>query len=193
MRCSTENTASRVGKSQGIEHDRQLGRKRREKTVRGGEAGLRKERNKELTSKRAPMVLTPLPKSHKLAIDLRSPITPIQFAPPVPVAVPHSPVLDLQAMRDSPPAPHLLPTSHPIMYTIKVNSSSSAPLRSERKRSKCHSWERWAPQSTDEWTSANSSTCTKSSHSRLGPIRGSMISPPSNTMARNCRRKQSKS
>jgi hypothetical protein len=63
------------GKSPGIEHDRQLGRKLGEMTVRGGEAGLRKERNKELTSKRVSIDLTPLSKTHKLAIDLRSPIT----------------------------------------------------------------------------------------------------------------------
>jgi len=31
------------GKSPGIEHDRRLARKLREMTVRGGEAGLRKE------------------------------------------------------------------------------------------------------------------------------------------------------
>jgi hypothetical protein len=37
------------GKSQRIEHDRRLGRKLREMTLRGGEAGLSKERNKELT------------------------------------------------------------------------------------------------------------------------------------------------
>jgi len=50
------------GKSPGIEHKRQLGRKRREMTVRGGEAGLRKERNRKPTSKRASIDLTPLPK-----------------------------------------------------------------------------------------------------------------------------------
>jgi hypothetical protein len=50
------------GKSPGIEHDRRLGRKLREMTMRGGEAGLRKERNKELTSKRVSIDLTPLPK-----------------------------------------------------------------------------------------------------------------------------------
>jgi hypothetical protein len=43
--------------------------------VKGGEAELRKEQNKDLTSKRAPIDLTPLPKTQKLAIDLRSPIT----------------------------------------------------------------------------------------------------------------------
>jgi hypothetical protein len=48
------------GKSPGIEHSRRLGRKLREMTVRGGEAGLRKERNKDLTSKRVSIDLTPL-------------------------------------------------------------------------------------------------------------------------------------
>jgi len=46
-----------------------------EKSVGGGKAGPRKERNKELTSKRVPIDITPLPKTHKLAIDLGSPIT----------------------------------------------------------------------------------------------------------------------
>ena len=51
-------------------------------TVRDGEAGPRKEQNKELTSKRAPIDLTPLPKTHKLATDLGSPIT--ANSPPIP-------------------------------------------------------------------------------------------------------------
>ena len=72
---ATEDTISRRGILQGIKHDRRLGRKLRENTVRGGEAELRKERNKELISKRPPIDLTPLPKTHKLAIDHRSPIT----------------------------------------------------------------------------------------------------------------------
>jgi hypothetical protein len=50
------------GKSQGIEHDRRLGRKLREMTVGGGEARIRKEQNKELTSKRVSIDPTPLPK-----------------------------------------------------------------------------------------------------------------------------------
>jgi hypothetical protein len=33
-----------------MEHNRRLGRKIRQITMKGGEAGLRKERNKELTS-----------------------------------------------------------------------------------------------------------------------------------------------
>jgi len=52
--------------------------------VRVGEAGPRKERNEELTSKRAPIDLTPLLKIHKLAIDLRSPIT--ANSPPYPTS-----------------------------------------------------------------------------------------------------------
>ena len=44
-------------------------------TMRGGEAGIKKEWNNELTSKRAPIDLNPPSKTHKLAIDLRSPIT----------------------------------------------------------------------------------------------------------------------
>jgi len=71
---ANEHTTSRRGKLQGITSDRRLGRKLREKTVRCCEDGLRKERNKELTSTRVPIDLTPLPKTHKLAIDLRSPI-----------------------------------------------------------------------------------------------------------------------
>jgi hypothetical protein len=63
------------GKSPGIEHDRRLGKKLTEMTVRGGEATLRKERNKELTSKSVSIDLIPLSKTHKLAIELRSPIT----------------------------------------------------------------------------------------------------------------------
>jgi len=42
VRRANENATSCRGKSQGIEHDRQLVRKLREETVRGGEAGLRK-------------------------------------------------------------------------------------------------------------------------------------------------------
>ena len=42
MRSANEDTTSRRGKSQGMEHDRPLGRNIREKKVRGGKAGLRK-------------------------------------------------------------------------------------------------------------------------------------------------------
>jgi len=63
------------GHCRGIEYDRRLGRKLREKTMRDGEAGLRKERNKELTSIRAPIDRTPVPKTHKQVIYLKSPIT----------------------------------------------------------------------------------------------------------------------
>ena len=58
MRSAIEDTTSCRGKSQEIEHDGQLGRKLREMTVRGGEAGLRQKQNKELTTKRAPIDLT---------------------------------------------------------------------------------------------------------------------------------------
>jgi len=48
-----------------------------ENTVRDGEAGIREELNKSSPQKRAPIDPTSLPKTHKLAIDLRSPITAI--------------------------------------------------------------------------------------------------------------------
>jgi len=41
VRSANEDTTSRRGKLQEIEHDRRLGRKLRKKTVSGGEAGLR--------------------------------------------------------------------------------------------------------------------------------------------------------
>jgi hypothetical protein len=44
--------------SPAIEHGRRLARKVREMTLRDGEAGLRKEQNKELTSKRGSIDLT---------------------------------------------------------------------------------------------------------------------------------------
>jgi len=56
--------------------DRQCNRKPREKTVRGSEAALRKEWNKELASKNAWIGPTPLRTTHKLAIDHRLPNTP---------------------------------------------------------------------------------------------------------------------
>jgi hypothetical protein len=43
MRSAEWETTSRRGTSQPIEYDRPLGRKLREKTVRGGEAGQNKE------------------------------------------------------------------------------------------------------------------------------------------------------
>ena len=43
MRSANEDTTGLRGKFQGIEYDRGGGRKRRGNTVRGGEAGLRKE------------------------------------------------------------------------------------------------------------------------------------------------------
>lgn len=52
-----------------MEYGRRLGIKLRVKSVRGGEAGPRKEQNQAITLKRAPIDLTPLPKTHKLAID----------------------------------------------------------------------------------------------------------------------------
>jgi len=55
--------------------DRRHARKLRTEDCERCEARLRKERNKELTSKGSPIDLTPLPKTHKLAIDLISPIT----------------------------------------------------------------------------------------------------------------------
>jgi len=54
--------------------DRRHGRKLRETTGGGSKPGLGKERKKELTSKRAPINPTLLPRTHKLAIDLRPPI-----------------------------------------------------------------------------------------------------------------------
>jgi hypothetical protein len=48
---ANEDTTICGGKSQGKEHCRQLGRTLRGKTVRGGEAGSRNERNTELISK----------------------------------------------------------------------------------------------------------------------------------------------
>jgi len=76
-RSADEDTNSHGGKSQGIEQDRRLGRKLRENTVRGGEAWPREEWNNsspQKNNKRAPIDPTPLPKTHKLGIDLRSPI-----------------------------------------------------------------------------------------------------------------------
>jgi hypothetical protein len=55
----------------GNEHYRRLGRKLRRKTVRGGEPGLRKESQQKLTSKRAPIDVTPLTKTPKPAIHIR--------------------------------------------------------------------------------------------------------------------------
>jgi hypothetical protein len=52
--------------------------------MRGGEANLRKERNKDLTSKRAPIDLNHPSKTHKLGIDHRSPIA--AYSPPNPPA-----------------------------------------------------------------------------------------------------------
>jgi len=51
LKSTNVDTAGRGRKSQGIEHNGQLGRKLRENTVSGVEAGLREEWNKELTSK----------------------------------------------------------------------------------------------------------------------------------------------
>jgi hypothetical protein len=47
-----EDTTSNRWKSQGIELDSRHGRKLRESTMEGGEAGLREEPNQELTSKK---------------------------------------------------------------------------------------------------------------------------------------------
>jgi len=60
VRSANENATSHGGKSQGIEHDRCHGSSLREQTVRGGKAGLREERNKEVTSKKERQ-LTQLP------------------------------------------------------------------------------------------------------------------------------------
>lgn len=62
MRSANLDTTGCRGKSQGIEDDRRLGTKLWEMTMRGGEAGLNMEQNNELTSKRAPIDQTPLPK-----------------------------------------------------------------------------------------------------------------------------------
>jgi len=75
MKRANADTTGHKGKSQGIAHDEWLGRKLRGKTARGGDAGISKEQNKDLTSKRVPINLTALPTTHKLAIDLRLPIT----------------------------------------------------------------------------------------------------------------------
>jgi len=76
LRSANDDTTCCGGKTQGIEHDRWLGRKLPEKTVRCGEAELIEKWNQELTSKQRALIdPTPLPKTPKLAIDLRSPIT----------------------------------------------------------------------------------------------------------------------
>ena len=51
MRSAKEDNTSGGRKPQEIEHDRRLGRKLQEKTVRRGVAGLTEEQNKELTTK----------------------------------------------------------------------------------------------------------------------------------------------
>jgi len=68
------------------------GRKLRGKTVKGNEAGLKKEPNKELTSKRLLIDLTSLPTTHRLAIELRSLMNPnslpkLQFTHPITIAI----------------------------------------------------------------------------------------------------------
>lgn len=75
VRWTIENTTSYRGQFQHIDHHRLLRRKSRVKTVRGGEAGLRKHWNKELTTTRVQIDRTHLPKTHKLGIDIRSPKT----------------------------------------------------------------------------------------------------------------------
>jgi hypothetical protein len=72
---TNEDTTSCKGKLEGTEHDSLLCRKQPEITVKAGEDRLRTEQNKELTLKRALIDLTPPSKSHKLAINLQSPIT----------------------------------------------------------------------------------------------------------------------
>jgi hypothetical protein len=128
-------------KSQGIELNRQLGRKVREMTVRGGEAGLRKERNKELNSKRASIDVTPLPKLTNKQLTLDHQLLPIDHSIhhptskllhtrcqlntpdplllPVSVAIPLPPVENPPARSDPPPARDLLPMPHPIMHRSK--------------------------------------------------------------------------
>jgi hypothetical protein len=63
VRTANEDTTSRRAKSQGIEPIRKPHRMLREKSTRGGEAGLRNEQNTELTLKRVPIDLNPLPKT----------------------------------------------------------------------------------------------------------------------------------
>jgi len=55
----TRNRTREIDDMAGSKESRLTGGKLGEKTVRGGEAGLRKERNKELTSNRAPIDLKP--------------------------------------------------------------------------------------------------------------------------------------
>jgi len=82
FRRANQDPTSGRRKLQRAKHDTQLGRKLREKTVRSGEAWLRKEQNKELTSKRVLIDQNHLPKTHPLAIDLGTPIT--SNSPPIP-------------------------------------------------------------------------------------------------------------
>ena len=203
------------GKSPGIEHVRQLRRKLREMTVRGGEAGLRKERNKELTSQRASIDLTPLPKLTNYQSTLDHQLLPIhhlihhptskqlhtrcqQNTPDpllllVPVSVLLPPVLDPQVRPDPRPALNLLPTHRPIMHTIKGNSSSPWPSPSRGRRSRCHCGAPWAPQSSEEQTSQNSSMRARASPLAPGPTRRpKMLSQHSRTTVWRRSRKQSR-
>jgi len=84
VRSANETTTSHRGKSQGIEHDEWLGRKLREKTVRGGEAGQRKETKQRAHLTKSPNWPNPPSKTYKQTIDLRPPIT--ANSPPNPLS-----------------------------------------------------------------------------------------------------------
>jgi len=72
---ANEDTTSCRGKMQGIGRNRQLVRKRREKTVRGGEAGLRNGTKQRAHLKKSANWPDPPSTTHKPTIDLSSPIT----------------------------------------------------------------------------------------------------------------------
>jgi hypothetical protein len=89
--------------------------------------------------------------------------------PPVPVAVPLPLVLDTQAKLDPTPGSDLSPTSCPIMYKIKSNSSCPLSLPLRQIIVKSHSWAPWVHLRMEVWMFPSSSRHTKPSHPALGP------------------------
>jgi hypothetical protein len=106
--------------------------------------------------------------------------------PPVPVVIPLAPVLDDRARLDPPPPLHLLPKPRPTLHKIKRISSSPWPSPSRRRRCRCHCRAQWAPQTSEEQMSTNSSKCTQASPLAAGATRrATMSSQRSGTPALN--------